>query len=264
MALDTSLEEFAGVFGVVSSLGSVGCVMRQACHAAPWNGVKREDWSMRSWPTAVLFDMDGTLVESHANVDRAWTAWALARGLDPAMVLAHAHGLPAEVTVARWLPDADDEEIAAAAAEQLALQYDDVTGIEAIEGVHELLNFLSDASIPWAVHTSADDRLARLRLEAARITPPVLITRDQLQRGKPAPDGYLRAASLLGIEPPDCIVVEDTSVGIESGRAAGMQTVGVRGAEGDLPVRSITELHLWLLVTGKSEEGESPGFPFFG
>lgn len=219
--------------------------------------------AVTTWPAAVLFDMDGTLLESHDNVERAWTAWALARGLDASEVLAQAHGLPAEATVARWLPDASNDDIAMAAAEQLALQYDDVTGIAAIEGVRELLDYLTIASIPWAVHTSADDRLARVRLEAAGISPPVLITRDELQRGKPAPDGYLRAAELLGIEPNDCIVVEDTNVGIESGRAAGMQTVGVRGAIGDLPIRSLPDLHLWLVLTRKSEEGEPPGFPFF-
>jgi len=226
--------------------------------------MKRKDGHVNSWPAAVLFDMDGTLLESHDNVERAWTTWALARGLDPRDVLAHAHGLPAEATVARWLPDASDDDIAMAAAEQLALQYDDVTGIAAIDGAHDLLNFLTNASIPWAVHTSADDRLARVRLEAAEISPPVLVTRDQLQRGKPAPDGYLRAAELLGVSAADCIVVEDTDVGIDSGRAAGMQTVGVRGATGDLPIRSIPDLHLWLVVTRKSEEGEPPGFPFFG
>lgn len=219
---------------------------------------------MTTWPAAVLFDMDGTLVESHDNVERAWTTWALARGLDPSGVLAGAHGLPAEATVSRWLPDASDDEIAIAAAEQLALQYDDVTGITAIDGVPELLPFLTESRIPWAVHTSADDRLARVRLDAAGISPPVLVTRDQVQQGKPAPDGYLRAAELLGLAPEECIVVEDTSVGIESGRNAGMQTVGVRGVQGDLPIRSITELHLWLFVTTRnSEEGEPPGFPFF-
>ena len=217
----------------------------------------------------MLFDMDGTLVESHANVERAWTTWSRARGLDPASVLADAHGLPSEATVARWLPGASEEEIALAAAEQLALQYDDVTGVHAIDGVHDLLTFLTDARIPWAIHTSADDRLARARLAAAGIAPPTLVTREQLQRGKPAPDGYLRAAELLGVVPDRCIVIEDTAIGIESGRAAGMTTVGVRGAEGDLPIRSIADLHLWLTVLtrgsqpGGMEEGEPPGFPFF-
>jgi len=213
-------------------------------------------------PAAVLFDMDGTLIESHANVERAWTTWAHSRDLDPAAVLAQAHGLPAEVTVARWLPGADDATIAAAAAEQLAIQYDDVTGIAPIEGVVELLGFLDDTALPWAVHTSADDRLARVRLGAAGIEPPVLVTRDQLARGKPAPDGYLRAAEVLGVDPGECIVVEDTEVGIESGRAAGMQTIGVRGVAGDLPLGSLPELHLWLAVTTASTNSDSPGFTF--
>ena len=216
---------------------------------------------MTTWPGAVLFDMDGTLLESHDNVERAWTTWAQVRGIPAEELLAHAHGLPAEATVARWFPEASDEEIARAAEEQLALQYDDVAGIEAIDGVHDLLRFLDDASLPWAVHTSADDRLARVRLDAAGISPPVLVTRDQLQRGKPAPDGYLRAAELLGMSTTDCIVVEDTVVGIESGRAAGMQTVGVRGAIGDLPIRSIPDLHLWLTVVHRGES-DSPTFPF--
>lgn len=216
---------------------------------------------MTTWPAAVLFDMDGTLIESHANVERAWTTWANARGLDASAVLAEAHGLPAEVTVARWLPGADDGAIELAAAEQLALQYDDVTGIAPIEGALELLEFLTDSGTPWAVHTSADARLARVRLDAAGIAPPVLVTRDQLDRGKPAPDGYLRAAELLGVTPPECIVVEDTAVGLESGRNAGMQTVGVRGARGDLPLRALPDLHLWLTIALRGDEDGTPS-PF--
>ncbi len=218
---------------------------------------------MNPWPGAVLFDMDGTLVESHDSVERAWTTWAERRGIDANALLENAHGLPADVTVARWLPDASADQIAEGAAEQLALQYDDVTGIEPIDGVLELLAFLNHSKIPWAVHTSADTRLATERLSVVGIAPPVLVTRDQIERGKPAPDGYLRAAALLGVDSAECIVVEDTSVGIESGRNAGMQTVGVCGAQGDLPVRDIAGLHLWLMLTRKkNEEGEPMGFPF--
>ena len=108
------------------------------------------------------------------------------------------------------------------------------------------LAFLDEQSWPWTIYTSADAELARVRLAAAGVTPPVLVTRDQVTDGKPAPDGYLRAAHLLGIPVDGCIVIEDTDVGIAAGRAAGMRTVGVRGATGDLPVRSISELHRWL------------------
>ena len=81
---------------------------------------------------------------------------------------------------------------------------------------------------------------------AAGVTPQDLVTRDQVANGKPSPDGYLRAANALDIPADGCIVVEDTDVGIAAGRAAGMRTVGVRGATGDLPVHSISELHRWL------------------
>ncbi len=201
---------------------------------------------MTRWPAALLFDMDGTLIESHANVDRAWATWATMHGLNPALVLAEVHGLPADVTVARWFPNASAVDVASLAAEQLRLQYDDVEGIEPIEGVIDLLTFLDEQSWPWAIYTSADAELARVRLEAAGVTPPVLVTRDQVSDGKPAPDGYLRAAALLDIPADDCIVVEDTDVGIAAGRAAGIRTIGVRGATGDLPVHSISELHRWL------------------
>ncbi len=201
---------------------------------------------MTRWPAALLFDMDGTLIESHANVDRAWATWATMHGLNPALVLAEVHGLPADVTVARWFPNASAVDVASLAAEQLRLQYDDVEGIEPIEGVLDLLTFLDEQSWPWAIYTSADAELARVRLEAAGVTPPVLVTRDQVSDGKPAPDGYLRAASLLDIPADGCIVIEDTDVGIAAGRAAGMRTVGVRGATGDLSVHSISELHRWL------------------
>lgn len=213
-------------------------------------------------PSAILFDMDGTLIESHANVERAWETWALSRGLDPVAVVAAAHGLPADTTVAQWLPDADDEAIAAAAAEQLALQYADVEGIETIEGVNELLAFLDEVAFPWAIYTSADTELARVRLQAAGIQPAHLVTRDQVIAGKPAPDGYLRAAQLLGVSADECVVVEDTAVGIEAGRAAGAMTVGVRGAEGDLPLRTIPDLHLWLTVALRKDDDEIPGLPF--
>lgn len=217
------------------------------------------------WPHALLFDMDGTLIESHANVERAWATWATMHGLQVDEVLAMAHGLPADVTVGHWFPDAGAEEVAEMAAEQLQLQYDDVEGIETIDGVPELLEFLVDEAWPWAIYTSADAELARVRLEAAGLTPPVLVTRDQVDKGKPAPDGYLRAANILNISPPGCIVIEDTEVGLAAGRAAGMSTVGVRGALGDLPVRSISELHLWLTLTrapAHDASGDASPTPF--
>ena len=93
------------------------------------------------------------------------------------------------------------------------MQYDDVEGIKPIDGVVDLLAFLDEQSWPWAIYTSADAKLARVRLAAAGVTPQVLVTRDQVANGKPAPDGYLRAADALDIPADGCIVVEDTDVG---------------------------------------------------
>ena len=177
------------------------------------------------------------------RMDRAW-ATQLCTASTPSRCWPRS--TPADVTVARWFPDASPDDVASLAAEQLRLQYDDVGGIEPIDGVVDLLAFLDEQSWPWAIYTSADAELARVRLAAAGVTPQVLVTRDQVANGKPSPDGYLRAADLLDIPADGCIVVEDTDVGIAAGRAAGMRTVGVRGATGDLPVHSISELHRWL------------------
>ncbi|TCO44326.1 sugar-phosphatase [Kribbella antiqua] len=186
---------------------------------------------------AVLFDMDGTLVDSDAAVERAWTIWSHEYGVDPADVLAIAHGSPAESTVDRLRPDLSAEERAAAAVRQLELQYDDLSDVVATRGAVELLSTLR---LPWAVVTSADNRLAKVRLAVAGIEPPVLVTVEDITRGKPDPEGYLRAAELLGVPPQHCLVVEDAEVGLAAGRAAGAVTAGLKGLQADI---QLTDLH---------------------
>ncbi|WP_328467727.1 HAD-IA family hydrolase [Actinoplanes sp. NBC_00393] len=191
---------------------------------------------------AVLLDMDGTLVESHAAVERAWRTWALEHGVDADAVLAVAHGAPSHTTARHFLPGADDDTIAVAAARQLDLQYDDLADVTAAPGALELLAALTARSLPWAVVTSADVRLAHARLGAAGITPPLLVTIDDIAEGKPAPDGYLHAAAALGVAPTRCLVVEDAPVGVQAGRAAGAHTAGLRGTPADLPLTSLSDL----------------------
>ncbi|MCO1597183.1 HAD-IA family hydrolase [Micromonospora sp. RHAY321] len=191
---------------------------------------------------AVLFDMDGTLVDSDAAVERAWRRWAAEYAVAPAAALAIAHGRPADQTIRRLLPTLDDATVAVAAARQLALQYDDLSDVTATPGAHQVLAALARSGLPWAVVTSADARLAEARLGAAGIAAPVLVTVDDVSAGKPDPQGYLRAAALLGVSPARCLVVEDAEVGLEAGRAAGAMTAALKGLDGDLRLDDLTQL----------------------
>ena len=191
---------------------------------------------------AVLLDMDGTLVDSDAAVERAWAQWAREyevafHAVEPLM-----HGGTAHTTVRTIQPHWDDEAVRAAGDRQLALQYDDLADVVRAPGVDTLLRHLDANDVPWAVVTSADRRLATARLHAAGIKPPVLVTVDDVAKGKPHPEGYLLAASRLGVDPAQCLVVEDSSTGVRAGRSAGARVAGLKGTAADLAVRDLTEV----------------------
>jgi HAD superfamily hydrolase (TIGR01509 family) len=192
---------------------------------------------------AVLFDMDGTLVDSDAAVERAWHTWAGEYGVDPAAVLAVAHGRPSDPTVREARPDLDDAQVAQAAARQLELQYADLTDVHELPGARNLLRLLDVLGLPWAVVTSADRRLTEARLGAAGITPPeTVVTCEDIAEGKPSPEGFLKAAAALGVEPAACLVVEDSTPGLAAGYAAGMYTAALRGLRGDLSISGLPDL----------------------
>jgi sugar-phosphatase len=195
---------------------------------------------------AVLFDMDGTLVDSHAAVERAWRAWAGRYRVDADEVLAIAHGVPAPDTVRRVRPDLSDREVDAAAAHQLELQYEDLSDVVPTPGTERLLAALARLEMPWAVVTSADPPLAAARLGVCGIEPPLLITVEDVPAGKPDPAGYLLAAHRLGVAPERCLVVEDAEAGVAAGRAAGALVAGLRGQDADLQPRDLGELAEWL------------------
>lgn len=196
---------------------------------------------------AVLLDMDGTLVDSDAAVERAWIGWADEYGINPAAALAIAHGSPADRTVRRLLPDLDNHAVGLAAARQLALQYDDLSDVTPAVGAQLLLDTLDSLGLPWAVVTSADTRLATARLHAAGINPPLLITVEDVTAGKPDPEGYRLAATSLGIDPTRCLVVEDAEPGLRAARAAGAATAALKGLPADLPIDDLG--HLARLLT---------------
>ena len=191
---------------------------------------------------AVLLDMDGTLVDSDAAVERSWQAWAAEYRPDPGRGPLVAHGLPALGNIRRLRPDLSQDEAAAAAQYQLELEYVDVADVTAAPGAHGLLAELDRLGLPWAVVTSADIRLAQIRLAAARITPALLVTIEDVRRGKPDPEGYLLAARKLGADPRRCLVVEDAEAGVAAGRAAGAVVAGLRGVDADIPVKDLHQL----------------------
>lgn len=171
---------------------------------------------------AVLFDMDGTLIDSTPAVLRSWTTWAAEHGLTADDLAGH-HGVPSAGVVRAVLPVERHE---AAINRITELELADVDDIVVLPGAAEALADLSE--VKNAIATSCTVPLAAARIRAAGlVAPSVLITVDDVARGKPAPDPYLAAARRLRAEPARCLVVEDAPKGLESARAAGCFTLAV-------------------------------------
>jgi alpha-glucosidase len=202
---------------------------------------------------AILLDMDGTLVDSDAAVERAWTAWAREHRVDPAAALAVSRGHVPRDTARQLLPHLDEAAVARAGARQLALQYDDVSDVTATPGAHLLLETIERAGLPWAVVTGADHRLAAARLGAAGIRAPALIAFEDFAAGKPDPEPYRLAAARLSVAPERCLVVEDSEPGLAAGRAAGAMTASLRGLAADLRLADLAQL-AHLLARARSRE----------
>ena len=203
---------------------------------------------------AVLLDMDGTLVDSDAVVERAWRSWAAEHGVQAASVLAVAHGRPSAATVRQVAPWLSPAQARRATARLDQLEAGDGADTPALPGAHRLLEELRRLGLPWAVVTGAGSRLARARLRAAGIDPPLLVTLDDVRAGKPAPDGFLLGAARLGVEPRHCLVVEDSAPGIEAGHRAGALVAALRGLPADLAIADLSEL-AELLRLARSGQG---------
>lgn len=175
---------------------------------------------------AVLLDMDGTLVDSTAVVERLWLAWAEPHGIDPSTVLHVVHGRQGHQSMAIMLPERDHEINLHENRIMLANEAEDVDGVVTIPGADALLTALRPH--PHAIVTSADLRLMNARMGAAGLTVPALtVTAESVSASKPDPEGFLLGAKMLGIDPADCIVFEDSGAGIQAAHAAGMRVVGV-------------------------------------
>jgi sugar-phosphatase len=171
--------------------------------------------------SALLFDMDGVLIDSTPAVARVWHKWAIERGFNPEEVVSRAHGRPSLTTVREYLPNADHE---AENREVERREIEDLEGVVPLPGSLDLL-----ASLPedrWTIVTSCTRPLAEVRLRAAGLPiPKCMITSNDVTNGKPSPEPYSKAATLLGVPPTECIVIEDAPAGIQAGKAAGARVI---------------------------------------
>ncbi|MFA1547544.1 HAD-IA family hydrolase [Actinomadura chokoriensis] len=172
---------------------------------------------------AVLFDVDGTLVDSTPLVERAAREWAAEYGIDADEFLSDAHGRRTSDRVADFLaPD----QVREATARLDALETTGTDGITALPGAVEILADMN--GLPHAFVTSMGRAQLAIRTTAAGVpVPPTVVTAEDVPDGKPDPSGYLRAAAHLGVDPADCVVIEDAPAGIAAGRAAGATVLAV-------------------------------------
>jgi mannitol-1-/sugar-/sorbitol-6-phosphatase len=178
---------------------------------------------------AFLFDMDGTILTSIPAVERAWTAWANRAGVPADKVLHYMHGRPGRDTISHFAPPGTD--ITAEVDWLNAREMADTDGIAPIPGAQALLTTLP--ADRWAVVTSANRALARMRIAAAGLPlPRLLISSDDVTRGKPDPEGYQNAARQLGRRIDRCLVIEDTATGLLAGLSAGASVLRVLGTPG--------------------------------
>ncbi|WAC66040.1 HAD-IA family hydrolase [Agrococcus sp. SL85] len=172
---------------------------------------------------AILFDIDGTLVDSTAAVERIWRAWGGQWGIDPASILAVSHGRRSDDTIAELVPP---ERRGAALRDVEAIEDAEAGDAAALPGVAALLHGLPEDA--WAAVTSGRRAVMEARLAAAGLpVPRVLVAAEDVDRGKPDPQGYLLAAARLGVDAARCLVVEDAPAGVDAGLAAGATTLGV-------------------------------------
>ncbi|GGZ11263.1 hydrolase [Streptomyces poonensis] len=175
---------------------------------------------------ALLLDMDGTLVNSDAVVERIWRRWADRHGLDGDEVMKVVHGRQGYASMAVLLPDRPMAQNHADNARMLAEETADMDGVVEIPGAAAFLASL--AGLPHALVTSADVALSTARMAAAGLPlPDVRVTAESVGASKPDPEGFLKGAAELGVDPADCLVFEDSGAGIAAGRSAGMRVVGV-------------------------------------
>jgi sugar-phosphatase len=172
---------------------------------------------------AILFDLDGVLIDSGSCIERHWQEWAQKHNIDFNTVLANVHGVRTIETIQKVAPHLDAEKEAASFSAHEIL---DTEGVVAIQGAKALMTKLS--ADQWAIVTSGGYELVLARLNKAGLPiPKFVVSAQDVDQGKPSPQPYLTAAMKLGLSPERCVVVEDAPSGVRSGKAAGMRVIGI-------------------------------------
>jgi sugar-phosphatase len=196
---------------------------------------------------AILFDLDGVLVDSTGSVTRQWKRWAQENHIDPQKVVEIAHGVRTIEIVRKLAPHLDAEP---EAAKLEKLEADDHEGVAVMPGAAELINAIPEDR--WCVVTSGTRYLATARLKLANLpTPRVLVSADDVSKGKPDPEPYLMGAKLLGMNPTDCLVIEDAPAGIRAAHSGGMKAIAITSTypasalrEADAVVQKLAQIKL--------------------
>lgn len=177
----------------------------------------------------LIFDMDGTLVDSISAVESAWKTWAKKHNVDVDKILSVAHGRPAKDVLCEISSELDiDSEI----AHLIELELQNMDMVKAVPGASAFLSRLKKDS--WAIFTSCPRDLAIRRLTAASIPiPEVLVTIEDVHHGKPNPEGYILAAEKLGVNTNQCLVFEDANAGVQSALKAGCDVIAVQSVAPD-------------------------------
>jgi mannitol-1-/sugar-/sorbitol-6-phosphatase len=195
--------------------------------------------------SAILFDLDGVLVDSTRSVERFWRLWARENGIDADTAVHVAHGRRTIETLRILMPQINAELEAVDLERKEAQQ---TQGVTVMPGAADLV-----ASLPrgrWCVVTSGTKYLATRRLAAANLpVPDVLVTADDVREGKPHPEPYLKGATLLDVDPGQCLVIEDAPAGIRAAHAAAMKVIGLAStypaaelAEADATIAALADL----------------------
>lgn len=171
--------------------------------------------------SALLFDLDGVLINSTPAVARVWSRWAVEHGFNPEEVVARAHGRPSLTTIREYLPTSDHQ---AENREVERREIADLAGVVPLPGARELLSSLPEDR--WTIVTSCTRPLAEVRIKAAGLPLPMkLITSNDIQHGKPHPEPFLKGASVLGFRAEECVVLEDVPAGVRAGKSAGARVI---------------------------------------